>query len=454
MRTRHFWHFILLTTVVFCSALRADSITFSLLPSNGNVSGPAGSLVGWGYSLTNNSTTDWFLTTNLNSDSFSHGTPNLLFDFPELAPSATVTELFNAVNGIGIFELQWDASAPVSFVNSGDFTLSGQWYDGDPFNGGSVIADATDTLLPYSATVTGRVSGVPEPSSLLLLASGIAAMIGWRTMRNHPLSRISMRKGSRVMHCRQIALILTLALLSYSVASAQQGPVPSDDAKDSGITRQQADEILNELKAIRQLLEKQNRPALPRMPEVPQTGRLRLEGGYSLGSNDAPITIVEFTDYQCPFCRRFESTTFAEIRKKYIDTGKVRFVVRDFPLAEMHPDAMLAAGAARCAGDQGQFWPMHDALFSEASKLAKNGLIDSAESLKLDMTAFRSCLESGKHNLEIQNDQQVASSLQINGTPSFLIGTANGEEVSGAIVVGAQPFSVFEAKFMELEAAH
>jgi protein-disulfide isomerase len=172
-----------------------------------------------------------------------------------------------------------------------------------------------------------------------------------------------------------------------------------------------------------------------------------------LGSSEAPITIVEFTDYQCPFCRRFESTTFAEIRKKYIDTGKVRFVVRDFPLAEMHPDAMQAAEAAHCAGDQGQFWPMHDALFSDSNKLGKSGLIDSAENLKLDIGVFRSCLESGKHKSEIQNDQQVASSLQINGTPSFIVGKTTGEEVSGSIIVGAQPFSVFEAKLKEAETA-
>jgi protein-disulfide isomerase len=260
-----------------------------------------------------------------------------------------------------------------------------------------------------------------------------------------------------MMCYRWAALILTFALFGFSTALAQQGSASSDDAKDSGITRQQADEILNELKAIRQLLEKQNRQGpnqLPRMPEVPQTGELRLEGGYSLGSGDAPVTIVEFTDYQCPYCRQFESTTFDKLRKKYIDTGKVRFVVRDFPLVEAHPNAMQAAEAAHCAGDQGQFWPMHDALFSDASKLGKNGLIDSAESLKLDMPVFRSCLENGKHKLEIQNDQQVASSLQINGTPSFLVGKTTGEEVSGAIIVGAQPFSVFEAKLKETEAIH
>lgn len=259
------------------------------------------------------------------------------------------------------------------------------------------------------------------------------------------------------MHYRWAALILTLTLFGSSSSSAQQSTKPSDNTKDSGITREQADEILSELRAIRQLLERQNQTAgptqLPPMPQIPQTGKLRLEGGYSLGSDDAPVTIVEFTDYQCPYCRSFERTTFAEIRKKYVDTGKVRFVIRDFPLVDSHRDAMGAAEAAHCAGDQGKFWPMHDALFSDASMLGKNGLIDSAKSLKLDMGVFRSCLESGKHKLEIQKDQQVASALQINGTPSFLVGKTKGEEVSGAIIVGAQPFSVFEAKLREAATA-
>ena len=165
-----------------------------------------------------------------------------------------------------------------------------------------------------------------------------------------------------------------------------------------------------------------------------------------MGSSDAPVTIVEFTDYQCPYCRVFERTTFAEIRKKYVDTGKVRFVVRDFPLVEIHADAMQAAEAAHCAGDQENFWPMHDAIFSDPGKLVKKMLIDHAEALNLDVGTFRSCLESGKHSLEIRNDIQLASSLQINGTPSFLIGKTIGEEISGAILIGAQPFSVFAAK--------
>lgn len=245
-----------------------------------------------------------------------------------------------------------------------------------------------------------------------------------------------------------------LSILIAAVAAAQDGAGPArGNQKDSTITRQQADEILNELKQIRLLLERQIRPGLPgpTPAAVPTTGKLTLNGGFSLGSSDAPLAIVEFTDYQCPFCRQFESITFPEIRKKYIDTGKVRFVVRDFPL-DGHPDAKPAAEAAHCAADQEKFWPMHDALFSDPGKLGLSGLIDHARSLKLDMPAFKSCLEGGKHKLEVQSDVQVAASLQINATPAFLIGKIAGDEVDGAIILGALPFSAFEAKLKEAEA--
>jgi len=129
--------------------------------------------VGWGYSLANNSDTDWFLPTNLNPDVFSNGAPSLLFDFPILAPGDVVTEAFDPVNLVGLYELVWDASAPLGFVNSGNFVLSGQWWDGDPLNGGSLIADAPDTALPYTATVSGQGGTVPEPVGLGFLSLGI-----------------------------------------------------------------------------------------------------------------------------------------------------------------------------------------------------------------------------------------------------------------------------------------
>src|ERR1022692_860265 len=120
------------------------------------------------------------------------------------------------------------------------------------------------------------------------------------------------------MTLRNAPRLLLLVLFPVFACLAQ------DSTAEPGITRKQADDILNELRQIRQLLEAQ-KPAAA----APLTVRLKLDGGFSLGSMDAPVAMVEFTDYECPFCRQFQSTTFAEIRKQFIDTGKVRFVVRD-----------------------------------------------------------------------------------------------------------------------------
>jgi protein-disulfide isomerase len=255
--------------------------------------------------------------------------------------------------------------------------------------------------------------------------------------------RNALRLPERASFLRAAARVALLVLFPVLAGVAQDG------TQDAGITRKQADDILNELRQIRQLLEAQAKSA---PPAAPLTGRMRLDGGFSLGSNDAPLAMVEFTDYECPFCRQFQSTTFAEIRKQYIDTGKVRFVVRDFPLVN-HPHAFPAAEAAHCAGDQGQFWPMHDALFSDPGQLVQKRLIQHAEALKLDAEVFRSCLQGGQHKLEIQDEMQIASSLQVQGTPSFLIGKITANEVAGTIVMGALPFSTFEEALKEVEKA-
>jgi hypothetical protein len=184
MKTSRCWQPVLLAGVLlFLAGPVSADIVFTTIPADGNVSGAPGSLVGWGYSITNTDPSDWFLSTDLNSDSFSNGTPTLLFDFPEVAPGATVTEAFDPMNSIGLFELQWDPSAPIGTVNSGNFVLSGELWDGDPFNGGTFIADALDTSATYTATVTGS-GGSPEPGSFPLLVSGLAVMIGWRIARN------------------------------------------------------------------------------------------------------------------------------------------------------------------------------------------------------------------------------------------------------------------------------
>lgn len=151
----------------------ADSFTFETIPADGNVSGPAGSTVGWGYSITNQSLTDWLVTSGISAGTFFDGTPSAIFDFPILAPGATSSVPFDAIDGLGLYALIWNATAPVGFVNSGTFDLSVEWWDGDPFAGGS-FASAADGTAPYTATVTP--TPVPEPSTLLLMVLGLATM--------------------------------------------------------------------------------------------------------------------------------------------------------------------------------------------------------------------------------------------------------------------------------------
>jgi protein-disulfide isomerase len=249
---------------------------------------------------------------------------------------------------------------------------------------------------------------------------------------------------------------LTRAFAAGTLIAIMTGTVlAQDELKETGITRQQADDILLELRAIHQLLDRQVRPATPQQPAAPvypTTGKLKLDGEPARGSSTAPVTLVEFTDYECPFCRQFETSTLPEIVKKYVDTGKVRLVVHDFPL-NIHANAMPAAEAAHCAGDQGKFWPMHDALFSEPGKLGTADLIDRAKAMKLDTGAFRACLEGGKDRAEVMKQIKSASELLIVATPSFLIGRTVEDVVNGSIITGAQPLSVFEAKLKEAETA-
>src|SRR5437588_8538267 len=144
---------------------------------------------------------------------------------------------------------------------------------------------------------------------------------------------------------RGIALVLT-ALGLVGMLSA---PVHAE-----GITGEQADAILNELRQIRLLLEKQRTTApqaVAPSPSTPERVRLSLNGQHALGAPDAPLTVVEFTDYQCPFCNQFHRLTFPELKKTYIETGKIRFISRDLPL-EFHRNALRAGRHARCGGGQ------------------------------------------------------------------------------------------------------
>lgn len=141
----------------------------------------------------------------------------------------------------------------------------------------------------------------------------------------------------------------------------------------------------------------------------------------SLGSAKATLTIVEFSDYQCSYCRRFHAEVLPALRKAYIDTGKVQLLFKDFPLS-MHREALPAAVAGRCAGVQGKFWPMNELLFANQERLAGALYPKLAATLALDVGAFKRCLLDPALTAAIQRDQQQASDLGVNATPGFLIG--------------------------------
>jgi len=247
---------------------------------------------------------------------------------------------------------------------------------------------------------------------------------------------------------RTILAALALALLS-ALAGAQ---VPV--SKEETITRQQADAILNELRQIRQLLERQmaNNAAAAQKPPAPIKAKLDLSGVNMLGSKDAPLTLVEFTDYQCPFCQHFHTTVFNDLKKNYVDTGKLRFYSRDLPL-DIHSNALRAAEAARCAADQGQFWALRDAMGSNPDKLDMESLAGFAGGLKMDVGAFRSCVQSEKYKNAVQTDTLEALKIGADGTPAFVIGRSTPEGVDGELMVGAMPYPMFEEKLKALGAA-
>jgi len=221
-------------------------------------------------------------------------------------------------------------------------------------------------------------------------------------------------------------------------------------AQEQGITRQQADEILNELRQIRQLLEKQAKaPGQPQGEQITRA-KVNLDGFAMLGSKDAPITMVEFTDYQCPFCQRFHLSTFGELKKNYIDTGKVRFYSRDMPL-DFHPNALRAAQAARCGGEQGQFWSLRSVMGANPDKLDMDHILGFAADLKMDGTKLRTCVESEKYKDSVQTDVMEAMKLGATGTPTFVIGKSTPEGVDGELMIGALPYPMFDAKLKELQ---
>jgi protein-disulfide isomerase len=162
-----------------------------------------------------------------------------------------------------------------------------------------------------------------------------------------------------------------------------------------------------------------------------------------LGAASAKVTIVEFGDYQCPVCRAFWQQVESRLRKEYVDTGKVKLIFADFPVVQIHPDAVLAARAVDCAGDQHKYWEYHDKVFREQGRddevfrFGPRDLKKWARDSNLEMSAFNQCLDSGRHTDDVARDKEAGDKLGIRGTPTFLVNNRR-------VIAGAQPYTVFK----------
>jgi len=170
----------------------------------------------------------------------------------------------------------------------------------------------------------------------------------------------------------------------------------------------------------------------PNLAQQPSRYEISIDDDPSIGPQDAPIVIIEFSDFNCPYCKRWHQETFQPLMSAYQD--KILFVYRDYPVTSQ--ESFVAAQAANCAGEQGEYWAFHDALFSGPYGLGQEAYQQYAVDLGLDAAQLQECIQSGKYASEVESDARFASSLGITGTPTFF--------VNGIPIVGAVPLSSFK----------
>jgi protein-disulfide isomerase len=238
-----------------------------------------------------------------------------------------------------------------------------------------------------------------------------------------------------------------LLLICIVVASLPIAAQQSDDMqKQINQLNETNKAILKELQEIRKVLEAQRAPQQAAAPDTLPAEPIDVSRDPFRGAANAKVAVIEYSDYQCPFCARYEKDAYVQIGKDYVDTGKLKYVWRDLPL-DMHPHAMKAAVAANCAGVQGKFWEMHDRLFANQQALAAVDLSKHAEGLGLNVGQFQTCLDSGRFDADIKADIAEAAKANINGTPTFLIGVVqpNGAVKVMRKLIGARPYADFKA---------
>lgn len=243
-------------------------------------------------------------------------------------------------------------------------------------------------------------------------------------------------------------MIPLLPLLSILLVPQAPQTSPTDLAairSELAALRAQQEALRKDVDAIKKLL----LAAMGRPDDPSAETTLDLAGRPAKGSPGAAVVMIEFTDYQCPFCERYFTSSYAQIDRNYVQTGKVRYVVKNLPLDQIHPQAFGAAVAALCAGDQGRYWEMHDRLFGHQKQLEPDQIEAHAAALHLDVPRFKACTGGSDHEAMIRADIKEAMDAGVNGTPVFFLAVAQpGADTvkTSKVIIGAQPYSVFQSE--------
>jgi protein-disulfide isomerase len=253
------------------------------------------------------------------------------------------------------------------------------------------------------------------------------------------------------IHSALPSLAALLALgLATPACNAQSGA-------ESGDLRQQIETLQKEQKALQDEVSELKEilaPILARLPKPFRPTDLTTAGSPSMGEESAKVVLVEFSDLQCPFCVRFYQDTFPRIVEDYVKTGKARYVAREFPLSNIHPQARRASEAALCANEQDNYWAMRGKIFENRNKLSDEDLLGYAEEVGLDTLAWKACLESNQYSKKVDADMADVRRLGITGTPSFAIGLASDSDPdtfhATKLLQGAVPFQQFQEAMAEV----
>jgi protein-disulfide isomerase len=245
----------------------------------------------------------------------------------------------------------------------------------------------------------------------------------------------------------RLTAVTVLALLSLSPPQTQGDEIAALKRQIQELKTQQAS-MARDLDAIKALLQAavQGRPQA--QGEDSFVGKsVSIANEPTRGSADAKVTVVEISDYHCPFCRRQTQQTLPQLLTDYVSAGKVKYVFVDYPIAQLHPDAFKSHEAAACAGDQGKYWQMHDSLFTNGPVREQAQLIAQAKAVGVDATRFEACLGSGTHATAIRESIARMQQLGVGGTPLTLVGLtpAPGAPLKVlSFVYGAKPYAEFK----------